>query len=1005
MQSDIKLVIIKDALDYAQTEQASHVEHGNNLFVMLKNIYPDNIPPNTRWYLDNWDVNSDVTPQSANDINELNKLGGTIYVITYPGDPITAIITAISIVVSVAVAFLMPMPVIPGAGSASAPPSPNNALAQRTNRQRLGGRVPAIFGKIRAIPDLVAQSYSVYISNQEIEYSSMCLGEGHYDVISAKDGETSIALIDGANVRIYNPGLDTSTNDPTFEFGNLLTVEEQEYDNLAPKRYSSVNGQVLTYPEDYLICNKNVVFKPPNIVQITSGAGFNTAKFKTGETVQIEDADPLSAPSGKVYNLSGFYTILTATSTSLTLRSPELVNTGWATLQAFDTQTDACSPILSTEDRPLWQGWHYIEDNDLDLALLNFTGPQGIYVVSVDGSQFAAFGVGIIVEVQGLDEDLQPYPDINANSKVAKYDHYLNIFGRTAKLDAAGTAYAFTTSEDARRSVGKTQQLALFKNPGGSRIRVRRYSARQKVGKQSIFDEVKFVDLYASKAPGNGEHTKNNLATLVKTKTKATEGATALKERKLSLLVQRKINQIIPWTGVIVDLVDIMVNGTQRAGLVTSVDINFGGAATNSVFLQFNSKIVEITVNPYFTDGEYIKNIMLLPFDSPIRGNYGSYFYFDRIGLSLPTYIVDKNYVSKNGLIVAMGDNTSRIDDIIYHIAISATTGGLSPDDLNMPQIRAEVDAQIAYFGTDSCAQFCGTFDSIDISTEEMIQTVASAGFFTAYRINNKIHLHFERQEPYSTVAFNSHNIMPDTFEYAESFGARDGYDAVEVTYVSPVNDEKVTLMYPKTGGTKVQKIELAGVRNNVQAHMHLMRAYRKNMHSSKTCGFTGVDESAIVLPTNRIDVANQHRADTQQGSIVDYIKTTDTGRETLKLSAPPVFNDNGQGTLYVQTTEAKVESFTVFASDNDPYVVEVGVNSSFSGKVSVGHNKAISATYRFVPRLNVSGDQDSYLVTKKDPGENPFTHRLTCVNYSDKYYQNDQDFIKGFVRLTDKRG
>lgn len=989
MQSDIKLVIIKDALDYAQTEQASHVEHGNNLFVMLKNIYPDNIPPNTRWYLDNWDVNSDVTPQSANDINELNKRGGTIYVITYPGDPITAIVTAISIVVSVAVAFLMPMPVIPGAGSASAPPSPNNALAQRTNRQRLGGRVPAIFGKIRAIPDLVAQSYSVYISNQEIEYSSMCLGEGHYDVTSAKDGETSIALIDGANVRIYNPGLDTSTNDPTFEFGNLLTVEEQGYDNLAPKRYSSVNGQVLTYPEDYLICNKNVVFKPPNIVQITSGAGFNTAKFKTGATVQIEDADPLSAPSGKVYNLSGFYTILTATSTSLTLRSPELVNTGWATLQAFDTQTDACSPILSTEDRPLWQGWHYIEDNDLDLALLNFTGPQGIYVVSVDGSQFAAFGVGIIVEVQGLDEDLQPYPDINANSKVAKYDYHLNIFGRTAKLDAAGTAYTFTTSEDARRSVGKTQQLALFKNPGGSRIRVRRYSARQKVGKQSIFDEVKFVDLYASKAPENSEHTKNNLATLVKTKTKATEGATALKERKLSLLVQRRITDKNSWHG---NVLSVAYNDVGAPLITLTAPVDFKGGTYGTIFFKTSGGLVEVRCYPTpEADRVILSQLPNYPL-RPVGTSPGVVYYF----------VAGYLDVAVESLLL---NQSKRIDDIIYHIAISATTGGLAPNDLNMTQITAEVDAQIAYFGTDSCAQFCGTFDSIDISTEEMIQTVASAGFFTAYRINNKIHLHFERQEPYSTVAFNSHNIMPDTFEYAESFGARDGYDAVEVTYVSPVNDEKVTLMYPKTGGTKVQKIELAGVRNNVQAHMHLMRAYRKNMHSSKTCGFTGVDESAIVLPTNRIDVANQHRADTQQGSIVDYIKTTDTGRETLKLSAPPVFNDNGQGTLYVQTTEAKVESFTVFASDNDPYVVEVGVNSSFSGKVSVGHNKAISATYRFVPRLNVSGDQDSYLVTKKDPGENPFTHRLTCVNYSDKYYQNDQDFIKGFVRLTDKRG
>jgi hypothetical protein len=316
-----------------------------------------------------------------------------------------------------------------------------------------------------------------------------------------------------------------------------------------------------------------------------------------------------------------------------------------------------------------------------------------------------------------------------------------------------------------------------------------------------------------------------------------------------------------------------------------------------------------------------------------------------------------------------------------------------------MVQITAEVEAQIEYFGTDLCAQFCGTFDSVDISTEEMIQTVASAGFFTAYRINNKIHLHFERQEDHSTVSFNSHNITPDSFEYAESFGTRDQYDAVEVTYTSPVDDAKLTLTYPVNGGTKVQKEELVGVRNNVQAHMHMMRIYQKNLNSYKTCNFVGADESAIVLPTNRIDVANQYRADTQQGTVIDYIASDDNGRQTLVLSEPPIFTDTSAGTLYVQTTDAKVESFTVFESSyDDKRVVTVAFENSFSGNVSVGHHNVVNATYRFVPKLNLSDDQDSYLVTKKDPGENPFTHRLTCINYSNKYYKNDQDFKRGFV-------
>ena len=85
----------------------------------------------------------------------------------------------ISVVVSVASMLLMPMPNI---NQQSAPPSPNNALAQRTNRQRLGGRIADIFGTGWSFPDLIAPTYSVYINHDETEYSLMCVGRGYYGI-------------------------------------------------------------------------------------------------------------------------------------------------------------------------------------------------------------------------------------------------------------------------------------------------------------------------------------------------------------------------------------------------------------------------------------------------------------------------------------------------------------------------------------------------------------------------------------------------------------------------------------------------------------------------------------------------------------------------------------------------------------------------------------------------------------------------------------------------------
>ncbi len=49
---------------------------------------------------------------------------------------------------------------------------------------------------------------------------------------------------------------------------------------------------------------------------------------------------------------------------------------------------------------------------------------------------------------------------------------------------------------------------------------------------------------------------------------------------------------------------------------------------------------------------------------------------------------------------------------------------------------------------------------------------------------------------------------------------------------------------------------------------MHMMRMYNKDRHAYKSCEFVAGDESNIVVRTNRITVADQLRADVQQGSV-----------------------------------------------------------------------------------------------------------------------------------------
>lgn len=102
------------------------------------------------------DLTNDVTLKTPQDVDFVMKLNGRIYDVVKPIGLETLIAAGVSILVSVAVAFLMPMPVIPNQ-TANQSPSPNNALAVRTNSQRFGGRIPDIFGTVYSVSDLIAQ--------------------------------------------------------------------------------------------------------------------------------------------------------------------------------------------------------------------------------------------------------------------------------------------------------------------------------------------------------------------------------------------------------------------------------------------------------------------------------------------------------------------------------------------------------------------------------------------------------------------------------------------------------------------------------------------------------------------------------------------------------------------------------------------------------------------------------------------------------------------------------
>ncbi len=896
----VELVVIRDIFN-PQNNIESY--QGQDIEQLLMQAFGGNgLSDSVRLY--HGDLSKDITPKTPQDVDKIMRLSGRIYAVVKPmGLAPWAVSLIVSVVASVAVALLMPVPTLPNQNS-SAAPSPNNALAARTNKQRLGGRIPDIFGTVYSVPDLTAVTYSVYIDHKEVEMSAYRVGRGKYDVKEAYDDTTPISQVFGSSVLVFDP--DTTFDDtPAFQFGSAFTADEAEWSRKVAKRYTSVNGQTLQAPDSYLTVA--TIFKNPNIIETSSNADFRN-NFAVGDTILIEGADNLASANGVTegvepdvtdvtYTLNGQYEILTVTEKQITLSNPAAVNSDWQTLtDNVDLTVESDAVTLSTETDTFWQGWHYTDLKEHEGAYVNITAPNGLYDGEPSG-RWRALRLYGAIESEIVDINNNPIANTLVTQQFSIQSP--NSEGLTFEPKSVGglgdsvvvdRSYDVATTDSSDNKIRSTaNKTVVIDNPNfgkGKRLRFRIARTSNVVTDSSggIVDELKIKDFYGIRSMVASDYMPGT--TNVLGKTLGTEGALSLKERKLRLLVQR-----------------------------------------------------------YVTD-------------------------------------------ATSGLLKL----SNRADDIYRHVATDPKIGNLQLSQVDIAQIKTEVDAQLSYFGTDKCSEFCYTFDDNNLSAEETMQLIGKAVFSQAKRQGNKIMLDFERVVPASVAVFNSHNILPDTFTASESLGIANDYDGVTVEYTDPIDDATVTLSYPNDNLINPHKDELIGVRNKVQAHIHMMRLYNKDRHAYKTCEFTAGDESNIVVRTNRITVADQLRANIQQGS-VESIETVGSDI-VLHTTDPVIIEPSVPHTLFIQTINNGVEAIEVTARDDYSVILA----RLPSGEISQYGVDSVAPVYQIVTEEDKY--RDAYLVSQKDPSE-AMTNKLICTNYDDRYYQNDTDYINGLITVN----
>lgn len=496
------------------------------------------------------------------------------------------------------------------------------------------------------------------------------------------------------------------------------------------------------------------------------------------------DTFSVTAPTRTV-NLGGTFTLVSVGLYEVILSNPALSAPDWDKLQNFPSNTvqPAASSMATTGGN--WVGPFFLDEPAMTKVYTSFIAANGIY--KDDGKNQTRSQVELDVALYPADEN------------------------GIATGAAAQTVNLFLTGSAVQRDTIATTQKIILTRTGRHLVYVRRVTPKDTAFDGQVVDTVKWEELYMM-APETKLHFGN--ITTVYTKTYATGGALAVKERKLNCLVTRKVPYITGWTGAYPDF--------------------------------------------------------------------------------LPVYHADPQ-------------PTNNAAQIFCAVALDPQIGNRDISEIDAYGIFGALQQVQDYFGSSAATEFCYTFDNNNISFEECTVSIANAVFCVAYRQGSKIMWKPEIADGEPVLIFNHRNKLPKSEQRTVRFGPENDFDSIQLTWVNPDDDSVETFFIPEDqSGVSPKKVETIGIRNITQATWQAWRAYYKMLYQNTNVEFDSTQEAAILVQRDRVLVADNTRADTQDGEVWDQEVLQLTLSQEVKLEPGVSY------TIFLQHIDGSVEGIPV---------------------------------------------------------------------------------------------
>lgn len=322
-----------------------------------------------------------------------------------------------------------------------------------------------------------------------------------------------------------------------------------------------------------------------------------------------------------------------------------------------------------------------------------------------------------------------------------------------------------------------------------------------------------------------------------------------------------------------------------------------------------------------------------------------------------------------------LSNNTQAVQSLI-RLLRDPVCGGLNLTSSNMDRLLA-VQAEIeSYFGSAQAGQFCYTFDSFDVTMQDIINTVAEAIFCRAYREGSAILLDFDRPRMGPEMVFTHRSKAPGE-KWTRAFNTRDRYDSLKFSYIDPATNTKETITIPADGGLKTETYDSKGIRNYKQAYWAAYRRYQRNLLNRVSVEFAALEEGVFARPGRAISVVKGSRVSPFDG----YVVAVDG--LTVVLSQNVEFTPGQEHSLILKRRDGSVQSVTVTPGVNN----RTAIMTSAPQEAIYTGNEALKTEFSF-------GSEDRHnaqmmVVSTVEPGSDR-TVRITGYNYTDDYYAYD---------------